>query len=81
MNSHLDEKAGKPNNYPDLLIEAYTRKGAMSVNDFCAWANMGRNKFYRLVKQGDLTTRKIHGSTVVTMPDALRWLENLPEAA
>lgn len=65
----------------DLLLTAYSKKGTLTINDFCAWASIGRSKFYQQVKDGTLTTRKIGGKTVVTMPDAMAWLNSLPEAA
>lgn len=52
--------------------------GAMSVNDFLAWASIGRTKFYEECAAGRLRIRKIGRKTVVTMADAQAWLDALP---
>ena len=52
--------------------------GAMSVNDFLAWASIGRSKFYEECKEGRLRIRKVGRKTVVTMADAQAWLDALP---
>ena len=56
-------------------------RGAMSVDEFCGWASIGRSKFYQEVGAGRIRLRKIGRKSVVTMPDALAWLSNLPVAA
>lgn len=56
-------------------------RGAMSVDEFCGWAAIGRRKFYNELKAGRITARKIGRRTVVTMPDAMSWLTSLPLAA
>lgn len=52
--------------------------GAMSVNDFLAWASIGRTKFYEECAAGRLRIRKVGRKTVVTMTDAQEWLDALP---
>lgn len=52
----------------------------MSVDEFCAWASIGRSKFYREVAADRIRLRKIGRKSVVTMPDALAWLSSLPDA-
>ncbi|WAJ27373.1 helix-turn-helix domain-containing protein [Antarcticirhabdus aurantiaca] len=53
-------------------------RGALSVDEFCAWASIGRAKFYREVSAGRLSVRKIGRKTVVLMTDAQEWLAALP---
>ena len=53
-------------------------KGAMSVNEFLNWASIGRTKFYDELASGRLKVRKVGRKTIVTMADALSWLECLP---
>lgn len=55
-------------------------RGAFSVDQFCAWASIGRSKFYQEVQEGRLRLRKVGRKSVVTMPDAMAWLSNLPAA-
>ena len=56
-------------------------KGAFSVNEFLAWASIGRTVFYREVNEGRLKINKIGHKTVVTADNAAAWLNALPEAA
>lgn len=53
-------------------------RGAMSVNQFCKWASIGRTTFYSERNSGRLTVRKVGTKTVVTMADAQAWLDALP---
>lgn len=55
-------------------------RGALTVNEFCRWASIGRNTFYNEVKAGRICLRKIGRKSVVTMADAGKWLANLPIA-
>jgi len=70
-----------PRTLPDQLAAAYALRGNLSVDDFLIWAGIGRTKFYQEVKEGKIRIRKIGSKSVVTMPDALAWLNALPEAA
>ncbi|GGD93562.1 hypothetical protein GCM10011390_10390 [Aureimonas endophytica] len=56
-------------------------RGAMSVDEFCAWASISRAKFYRERNAGRIKLRKIGRKSVVVMSDAVAWLNALPEAA
>lgn len=56
-------------------------RGALTVDEFCGWASIGRSKFYDEVKSGRIQLRKIGRKSVITMPDALNWLESLPKKA
>lgn len=53
-------------------------RGAMSVDEFCAWASIARSKFYREVGAGRIKLRKIGRKSIVTMTDAQNWLNALP---
>ncbi len=59
----------------------HTDVGAMSINSFCKWANIGRTKYYELVASGEIRPRRIGGKPVILMREAETWLNNLPEAA
>ncbi len=56
-------------------------RGALTVDEFCGWASIGRNKFYQEVKAGRIVLSKIGRKSVVTMANATRWLDSLPVAA
>lgn len=53
-------------------------RGAFTVNEFCAWARMGRTRFYDELNSGRLRTRKLGSKTLVTVADAQAWLDALP---
>jgi hypothetical protein len=53
-------------------------KGALTVDEFCGWANIGRSKFYQEVTEGRLKLRKVGRKSVVTVGDARAWLDSLP---
>jgi hypothetical protein len=55
-----------------------TEKVAMSVNEFLDWASIGRTKFYEELASGRLKIRKIGRKSIVTMADAIDWLNALP---
>jgi hypothetical protein len=57
----------------------FENKGALTVDDFCGWASIGRSKFYQEVTEGRLRLRKVGRKSVVTVHDALAWLDRLPE--
>lgn len=52
--------------------------GAMSINDFCKWAGIGRSLAYEEIKAGRLETRKVGRRTIVTWVAAEAWLNALP---
>ena len=54
--------------------------GAMSVDEFCRWACIGRTKTYDEAKAGRLQLRKIGSRTVILRTDAEQWLRSLPTA-
>ena len=59
-------------------MDNLTNRGAMSVNEFLAWASIGRSKFYEEVGSKRLRIRKVGRKTLVAMADAQAWLEALP---
>ena len=58
-----------------------TEKGAYSVNEFLAWASIGRTAFYREVNEGRITITKFGTKTLITAANANAWLNSLSEAA
>ena len=58
----------------------HEKKAAMTVDEFCGWANIGRSKFYQEVNEGRIKLRKIGRKSIVTTTDAEIWLASLPEA-
>jgi predicted DNA-binding transcriptional regulator AlpA len=63
-----------------LTPNAFASRGALTVAEFCNWAAIGRSSFYREVKEGRITLRKLGRKSVVTMADAEAWLNSLPVA-
>lgn len=53
-------------------------RGALTVDEFCGWAAIGRNKFYEEVRAGRIPLRKVGRKSIVSMQDALSWIEELP---
>lgn len=54
--------------------------GAMSIDEFCRWACIGKTKAYAEAKSGRLQLRKIGAKTVILRSDAEAWLRALPAA-
>jgi hypothetical protein len=54
-------------------------RGALTVDEFCGWASIGRSKFYQEVADGRIRLRKVGRKSVVTVPDARAWLDSLPD--
>ena len=58
-----------------MIAQAYTaREAAKKIR-------VGKNKFYRLIREGQLKARKIGARTIVTEEDLIDYLRNLPEVA
>ncbi len=57
------------------------QKGAFTVNEFTAWAGIGRTYFYHLVNTNCIKPVKCGTRTLVRYDEAMRWLDSLPEAA
>ncbi len=54
-------------------------RGALTVDEFCGWACIGRSKFYQEVQEGRIRIRKVGRKSVITVSDARIWLESLPD--
>lgn len=52
--------------------------GAMSIEDFCRWAGIGRSMAYKEIEAGRLRIKKVGRRTLVTMDVARAWLASLP---
>lgn len=58
---------------------SFEDRGALTVDQFCSWACIGRSKFYQEVAEGKVRLRKIGRKSVITVLDAKAWLERLPD--
>jgi excisionase family DNA binding protein len=63
------------------LAQGLQNLGAMTVDEFCGWARIGRSKFYQEVQEGRIRLRKIGRKSVVIRTDAEAWLCSLPATA
>jgi excisionase family DNA binding protein len=52
--------------------------GAFTINQFCAWASIGRTRVYELINCGDLKAIKLGSKTLIPKADARAWLASLP---
>ena len=64
-----------------MVVITPENRGALTVDEFCGWASIGRSKFYEEVNAGRIKLRKVGRKSVITMADALAWVSNLPVAA
>ena len=55
-------------------------KGVFSIIEFCEWAAVGRSKIYEEMGTGRLRAVKVGKRTLITVPEALRWRDNLEPA-
>ena len=55
--------------------------GAFTINQFCAWASIGRTRVYELINCGDLKAIKLGSKTLIPKADARAWLASLPALA
>lgn len=53
--------------------------GAMSIDDFCHWAGIGRSLAYTEIAAKRLRTKKVGRRTLVTVEAACAWLAELPD--
>jgi excisionase family DNA binding protein len=51
----------------------------LTVNQFCRRHEIGRTKFYELLRSGMLRAKKIGRKTVILAADELAWLASLPD--
>ena len=56
-------------------------KGAFTVNEFLAWASVGRTSAYAAIARGELKAVKFGHKTLIPYESAKAWLNSLPEAA
>lgn len=56
-------------------------QGAFTLDDFMAFARIGRTKTYQEISEGRLKIRKLGRKTLILRTDAEAWLNALPEAA
>lgn len=61
-----------------VVVEQTTVGGAMTVDEFCRWACIGRTKVYAEAKAGRLLLRKVGAKTIIRTEDAGAWLAGLP---
>jgi excisionase family DNA binding protein len=54
-------------------------KRAFTVREFCQLYGMGRDLFYRTVRDRGLRAVKSGGKTLVLKEDAEKWASSLPE--
>lgn len=53
-------------------------QGALSIQQFCKWAGIGRTLTYKEIECGKLRTKKVGRRTLITMDAARDWLAALP---
>lgn len=58
-----------------------TPPALLSVQAFCAWASIGRTKFYQEIEEGRLRTVTVGRRRLVPTAEAQRWLDQLLAAA
>ncbi|ESZ56499.1 hypothetical protein [Mesorhizobium sp. L103C131B0] len=54
--------------------------GAMTIDQFCKWAAIGRTLAYREISAGRLRSVKVGKRRLVTFADAVCWLGALPSS-
>lgn len=54
-----------------------TLPALLSVQAFCAWASIGRTKFYQEIDEGRLQTVTVGRRRLVPATEAQRWLDQL----
>jgi excisionase family DNA binding protein len=51
---------------------------AISINDACKWAGIGRSSMYQAIRRGELPIRKSGRRSLILTADLQRWLSALP---
>ncbi len=54
------------------------RKGLLSINEFCEFANVGRTYAYQLINQHTIKAVKLGKKTLIPKTELDKWLEGLP---
>jgi len=52
-------------------------RGALKLNEFCAWAGIGRTTAYEEIGSGRLTIVKVGRRSLIRISDAENWLSEL----
>lgn len=55
-------------------------RGALSVEEFAAWAGIGRTAAFEEIRSGRLIAHKCGRRTIIPIWEAQRWLAALPVA-
>jgi excisionase family DNA binding protein len=55
------------------------RKKLMRIPEFCEYSGLSRDRVYRLAKANKITLKRLGGSTLVDVDQAMTFLENLPD--
>lgn len=61
-----------------MIDSATPQIGAMTIQDFCRWAGIGRSLAYTEIAAGRLSAVKVGKRTLIRFAEAQRWLESLP---
>jgi excisionase family DNA binding protein len=52
---------------------------ALTVNEACRLARVGRTQLYEAINSGELRAKKRGAKTLILPAELSRWLENLPD--
>ena len=63
----------------NTLTEKLPSQGAMTVQEFMAWASVSHTTVYRQIKSRKLRAIRCGRRTLITMDAAKSWLDSLPE--
>ena len=61
------------------MIAAPESKQAYTVAQFCRQFGVSRSTFYRMIRDGEIRTKKLGARTLVRAEDAKEWLDSLPD--
>lgn len=64
-----------------MSIEHSPARLAFTVRHFCSAVGIGRSKFYQLVSSGEIKIVKCGSKTLITAPEAERFVASLERAA
>jgi hypothetical protein len=69
------------NNPSQSVSERFASGGNLTIDEFAAWAGIGRVTAYREISEGRLALTKIGKCSRIAVPDALRWRDEMREAS
>ena len=75
----MDGDATEPGMSPMSKLEHQPPPRALSVKSFCRRYEIGRTKFYEMLKQGEIRVVKAGRRTLILADDLERWERSLPE--